>query len=174
VRAFRRAPEIDAGNDFALGEIGRVYMMCGRPEGREKLEQALAADTLSPIHHAGFITTALLSGRHDVVSHEAQRILRPVPEFAIIRHDLALSLLHQGRDEDALAVLAAAPDERVSTIGGLVNRSPKLAVEGRSAEATTSRNTAASRPAARPAAVPGAAGPDQEQLARIPPDLTLM
>ena len=69
------------------------------------------------------------------MSHEAQRILRSVPEFAIIRHDLALSLLHQGRDEEALAVLAAAPDERVSTIGGLVNRSLKLAVEGRSAEA---------------------------------------
>jgi hypothetical protein len=55
--------------------------------------------------------------------------------FPIIRHDMALSLVHQRRDDEALALLQAAPDEPVPTVSGVVTRALRLALEGRSADA---------------------------------------
>jgi hypothetical protein len=77
---------------------------------------------------------AMLSGNHELVLREAPRVLRSAPEFAMLRWDLALSLVHEDRRDEAHAVLDAAPIEKIPTIAGGVCLAMKLALEGKQTE----------------------------------------
>src|SRR5688572_19200430 len=118
IASFKRA--LAAGPaDVYVGELGRIYGQLGRDrESREMMAQALREDPLSPINHHGRLWNALISGNNDLVQQDAPRLLRLVPEFAMLRWDLAVSLIQDDRMEDARAVLDAAPDEKVPTIAG--------------------------------------------------------
>jgi len=135
IASFKRA--LAAGPaDVYVGELGRIYGQLGRErESREMMAQAVREDPLSPINHHGLLWNALISGNNDLVQQDAPRLLRLVPEFAMLRWDLAVSLIQDDRMEDARAVLDAAPDEKVPTIAGRLCLFLKLALDGRQTEA---------------------------------------
>jgi hypothetical protein len=62
-------------------------------------------------------------------------LLLLVPEFAMLRWDLAVSLIQDDRMDQARAVLDAAPDEKVPTIAGRLCLFLKLALNSRPTEA---------------------------------------
>ena len=135
IASFKRA--LDSGPaDVYVGELGRIYGQLGRVrESQEMMQQALREDPLSPINHHGLLWNALISGNNDLVQQDAPRLLRLVPEFAMLRWDLAVSLIQNDRLADARAVLDAAPDEKIPTIAGRLCLFLKLALEGRQTEA---------------------------------------
>jgi serine/threonine protein kinase len=129
---------VDPVNVYASGELGRVYGGLGRDrDSSAMMDLARREDPLSPIHHHGPLWNALLSGNPALVVREAPRVLQSVPEFAMVRWDLAVALIQEDRLDDARDVLAAAPPERVPTIAGRVCVALKLALEGRRTEALT-------------------------------------
>jgi hypothetical protein len=62
-------------------------------------------------------------------------LLLLVPEFAMLRWDLAVSFIQDERMDDARAVLDAAPHEKVPTIAGRLCLFLKLALNGKRSEA---------------------------------------
>jgi tetratricopeptide (TPR) repeat protein len=138
IASFKRALALDPVNVYASGELGRVYGGLGRDrDSSAMMDLARREDPLSPIHHHGPLWNALLSGNPALVVREAPRVLQSVPEFAMVRWDLAVALIQEDRLDDARDVLAAAPAERVPTIAGRVCVALKLALEGRRTEALT-------------------------------------
>jgi non-specific serine/threonine protein kinase len=138
VASFRRAIAIDPANVYAFSEIGRVLGTMGRDrESTAMMRQALYYDPLSPIQQHGVLWNALISGDIDLVLRDAPRILRSVPEFAMVRWDLAVSLIQVERRDEAQAVLATAPAEKVATIAGRLCVFLELALAGRRDEALT-------------------------------------
>jgi eukaryotic-like serine/threonine-protein kinase len=132
IASFKRALVADPANAYVVGELGRVYGQLGRDrDSKEMMEQALREDPLSPINHHGLLFSALISGNNDLVQQDAPRLLRLVPEFAMLRWDLAISLIQDDRMEDARWVLDAAPDEKVPTIAGRLCLFLKLGLDGR-------------------------------------------
>ena len=136
IASYKRSLAADPSNVYALGELGRVYGQVGRDRDSTALmQQARREDPLSVIQHHGTLWNALVTGNYVLVLDEAPRVLRSAPEFALVRWDLAVSLVQQDRLDEARAILDAAPIERVPTIAGRVCQSMKLALEGRRAEA---------------------------------------
>jgi serine/threonine protein kinase/Tfp pilus assembly protein PilF len=136
IASFKRALALDPVNVYASGELGRVYGGLGRDrDSSAMMDLARREDPLSPIHHHGTLWNALLSGNPALVVREAPRVLQSVPEFAMVRWDLAVALIQEDRLDEARDVLAAAPAERVPTIAGRVCVALKLALEGRRTEA---------------------------------------
>jgi eukaryotic-like serine/threonine-protein kinase len=135
IASFQRA--IANGRaDVYVGELGRIYGQLGRErESREMMELALREDPLSPINHHGLLWSALISGNNGLVQQDAPRLLLLVPEFAMLRWDLAVSFIQDDRMDQARAVLDAAPDEKVPTIAGRLCLFLKLALNGRPTEA---------------------------------------
>jgi tetratricopeptide (TPR) repeat protein len=138
IASFRRALAADPTNVYALGELGRVYGQIGRDRDSAALmQQARNEDPLSTINAHGYLWTAVMSGNHDLVVEQAPRVLRSMPEFALVRWDLAVALIQEDRLDEARAVLDAAPPEKVPTIAGRLCVFLKLALEGKRAEART-------------------------------------
>ena len=135
IASFQRA--IANGRaDVYVGELGRIYGQLGRErESREMMELALREDPLSPINHHGLLWSALISGNNELVQQDAPRLLLLVPEFAMLRWDLAVSFIQDDRRDQARAVLEAAPDEKVPTIAGRMCLFLKLTLNGRPTEA---------------------------------------
>ena len=135
IASFKRALAA-GGADAYAGELGRIYGQLGRErESREMMDLALREDPLSPINHHGRLWNALISGNTVLVQQDAPRLLLLVPEFAMLRWDLALAFIQDDRMEEARAVLDAAPDEKVPTIAGRLCVFLKLVLNGRPNEA---------------------------------------
>jgi eukaryotic-like serine/threonine-protein kinase len=138
VASYKRALAGDPGNMYALGELGRMYGQMGRErDSVAMMERARAEDPLSTIQHHGTLWSALMSGNHDLVLREAPRVLRSAPDFSMVRWDLAVALIQEGRPDEARAVLETTPGEKIPTIAGRVCGCMKLALEGRRTEALT-------------------------------------
>jgi len=136
VACFKRALAVDPANVYASGELGRVYgqLGCDR-QSTGMMDLARREDPLSPIQHHGSLWNAVMTGNHRVVLQEAPRVLQSVPEFALLRWDLGVALIQADRLEQARAILAAAPPEKVPTIAGRLCVFLGLALEGRRSEA---------------------------------------
>jgi serine/threonine protein kinase len=136
IRCYERALELDPNEFYALGEMGRVYLYAGfeRLSG-EFVQKAIEVDPMSPIHHAARQAGALWFGYGDITRGVIPSMLRSVPEFAILRLFLAVAHIEAGARPEALAVLRAAPHERIPTISGVSCQFLRFVLEGRREDA---------------------------------------
>ncbi len=135
VLSFKRAVAIDPNDPYALGEMLRVYMCVGADEeGRRAYAAALKADPLQVILHTALVALELWSGHHDVVQTEGLRYLRAMPDFSIMRWEVAISFIESRKLHDAVQVLRALP-ETTPTIAGQACRFLRLALEGQPGDA---------------------------------------
>ncbi len=135
IRSFKRALAIDPNDPYALVEIGRVYQCVGAlEEGRKAYAEALKADPLQMIVHTGIITLELLSGHTNLVQTEGLRFLRAMPDFSILRWEVAISFIHDRLLPEAIQVLKTL-SEKTPTIAGQACRFLRLALEGQPEDA---------------------------------------
>ena len=136
VRSFKQALAIDPNDAYALGELGRVYQCVGaEAEGRKTYVVARKADPLSMILHAGVLIVELWSaGNNELVQTEGLLILRAIPDFPILRWEVAMSFINDRRPQDAVQVLRAHSDEQ-PTFAGQACRFLRLALEGQPEDA---------------------------------------
>jgi eukaryotic-like serine/threonine-protein kinase len=136
VRSFKQALAIDPNDAYALGELGRVYQCVGaEAEGRKTYVGARKADPLSIILHAGVFVVELWSaGNNDLVQTEGLLVLRAIPDFPILRWEVAISFINGRRPHDAIRVLRAH-SEKEPTIAGQACRFLRLALEGQPGDA---------------------------------------
>lgn len=132
---FRRAIELDPS--YAAGH--RLYAEYLRNQGRfdeamVEIESAQALDPLSPRHEIEEGTILYVAGRYDEAIQRFQRLLDANPNYRFAHFTIALTMVQQGRYEEALATLqeldpeGRAPDAR--SLAGYI-----YAVTGQPAEA---------------------------------------
>jgi serine/threonine protein kinase/cytochrome c-type biogenesis protein CcmH/NrfG len=132
---FKRALAIDPNNAYALAEVGRVYQCVGAlDEARKAYAVALKADPLQMIVHAGIIVVEMWSGNNNFVQTEGLRFLRAMPDFSIMRWEVAMAFINDRRPHDAIQVLRALPDQ-APTVAVQASRFLQLALEGQPSDA---------------------------------------
>jgi len=129
IRSFKRALAIDPNDVYALGEMARVYMAVGVEEARKAYADCVKADPLQTIVHVGVNAVELWFGNNNFVQTEGSRVLRAVPEFPMMRWELAMSFINDRRPQDAIQVLRQL-SEKSPTIAGQACRFLRLALEG--------------------------------------------
>ena len=136
VRSYKRGLAADPGSLYASLELSRIYSFAGYESGSYSLNaQALAVDPLSAIAHTSRLATELVFGRDDVVRQDGPRLIRSMPEFAMLRIATAMSFVYDQQPGRALEILDAMPEEGASTLGGRLCSALKLALEGQRTEA---------------------------------------
>src|SRR4030095_13736454 len=107
VRSFKRSLAIDPNDVYALGELARVYMCVGAEEARKAYAECVKADPLQTIVHVGINAVELWFGNNAFVQTDGLRFLRAVPEFPIMRWEVAMSFINDHRPQDGIQVLRA-------------------------------------------------------------------
>jgi eukaryotic-like serine/threonine-protein kinase len=134
IRSFKRALAIDPNDVYALGEMARVYMCVGVEEARKAYADCVKADPLQTIVHVGVNAVELWFGNNNFIQTEGARVLRAVPEFPMMRWELAMSFINDRRPHDAIQVLRQL-SEKSPTVAGQSCRFLRLALEGQPEDA---------------------------------------
>jgi serine/threonine protein kinase len=134
IRSFKRALAIDPNNAYALGEMARVYMCVGAEEARKAYADCVKTDQLQLITHVGVNEVELWFGNNNFVQTEGLRFLHAVPEFPMMRYEVAMSFINERRPHDAIQVLRTL-SEKSPTIAGQACRFLRLALDGQPEDA---------------------------------------
>lgn len=108
-REFRRALQLDPGNDFGFDVYGLMLSALGRwDEALEMQRRAQALDPLTAVHSSDIASTLLRAGRFDEALQEAQRLVELHPDFPLGDSTLGWAYLKTGMGDQGLAELERA------------------------------------------------------------------